>query len=543
MSRLLVTGGSAGIGFAAARLCAAAGDRVITLGTRPPRAGGELEGVLYRRFDLSRAVGVEGGAVDSRELINDFLGHEDASWAILLHCAGRGRVATLGTSPVDDTLSVLEVNLWAPIALTHYVAHRHSQAQTDTPVGHLYVSSLMATFPCTRFASYGASKRGLESFAWNLRRERLPGRRQVDRRVGSVAVLRPGSTRTEMQYRSGLRGPDEALHGASPEQVAKRVCRLLRRMRARPGRSPAPRTAGVVNALIRRLGAPVTALGRVRARGSLRRTAAFTGWEGKRVVVTGAASGIGRELLAGLRDAGAEVIGVDRAAPAEISVDLQDRGQVEALAREIGAAGGIDALVHSAGLSAVGQFADIPLRAHRQVFDVNLRAPVLLTELLLAHDRGDTSRGGIGAFRPGASIVFVSSLGVRVGYPGAAVYAATKAGLVGYAEGIRKECAAAQVHVSIVMPGPVRTAHARRYSPAGSPEERRTKPDTVAAAIQRGMEKRWGVTIPGVSARLFGLFGSAMPGLTALLLRRALLDRIKDPLLPPESQGSFKDQS
>lgn len=247
-----------------------------------------------------------------------------------------------------------------------------------------------------------------------------------------------------------------------------------------------------------------------------------------RCLVTGAADGIGRALLEALAERGDRVVGLDRDADradavrapgAEMHVvDLTDDGARPGLLDRLagGEEGPFDLIAHNAGISHVGPFEATDLDAQRAVVDLNLRAPIVWTRDLLR-------RGLVGER---ATFVFVSSLSHHVGYPGAAVYAATKDGLTSFARSLAASLAPEQ-HVLTVFPGPVRTAHARRYAPPGSGEERRMPPAELARRILRAVDRRRSTLVPGTGNRIAALLGRTAPGLTARLLRRALYDRLR----------------
>jgi NAD(P)-dependent dehydrogenase (short-subunit alcohol dehydrogenase family) len=499
---------------------------VIAVGRRPPTdVPADLD---YRQIDLSKLWHSGDGAA-ARSFPRPL--------GALVHNAGLGVLAPPGVADPDALLDVLEVNLWAPIHLAYTLEEREELA--SRAMVHLFVSSVMASHPCRNFASYGASKAALEAFAWNLAAEGSGDRGGVRR---TVAVLRPGTTRTGMHYKSGLLSADSPPRGAAPERVAAFASVMLRRAAANPRRQLRRRSAGAVNALIYAIGSVRSGFARHRATSALRRAQPFGGWRDARVVVTGGASGIGKEIAQLLAAQGADVIVADlpseKAGLVDYALDLSQCEEVVAFAEFL--RGGVHALFHCAGVSAVGRFGEVPLAAHRAVYEVNLRAPLLLTEELLRE------RDGARALRPGASVVFFSTLGVRTGYPGAATYTATKAGLVGYADGIRPECGADGIHICTVIPGPVRTPHAQRYSPPGSRDGRRRSPQAVAREVVRAVERRAAVAIPGSSAKFLGAVGTLFPRFTTALFRRTLLGRIEEPLLPPRhhhAQGSLSDQS
>jgi len=242
-------------------------------------------------------------------------------------------------------------------------------------------------------------------------------------------------------------------------------------------------------------------------------------------LVTGASSGIGRATALRLSRAGARVIllGRDRDALDEVAAkttgtvivaDLADPSEVErAAAESVAVAGRVDVLVNNAGEGMAGPFAEInPLRAELLV-RTNLLAPIRLARALLP-GMLDRKRG---------HIVNVASIAGHVGVRNEAVYAATKAGLIGFSESLRYELAGTGVGVSVVSPGVVRTAFFER---AGRPYTRRLprliEPDRVARAILRGIrrnkaqvfEPKWMAlpawlrgAFPGVYRALAGRFG------------------------------------
>jgi NAD(P)-dependent dehydrogenase (short-subunit alcohol dehydrogenase family) len=239
-----------------------------------------------------------------------------------------------------------------------------------------------------------------------------------------------------------------------------------------------------------------------------------------RALVTGAASGLGRALATALAARGGTVCALDRDAPGlatlplsteQIAADLADRPGRPALAARLAAVGPFDAVLHVAGISATGRFEAIDPAAHAAVIEVNLTAPIVLTDTLIAR----------GALAPGASLVFVASLSHRTGYPGAAVYAASKDGLVAYAEALAASPEARGLHVLTVLPGPLDTPHAARHAPPGASRRGRMDPDRAARAILARLGTR-GTLTPGLGPAALGLLGRLAPGLATELMRRAL---------------------
>jgi short-subunit dehydrogenase len=241
---------------------------------------------------------------------------------------------------------------------------------------------------------------------------------------------------------------------------------------------------------------------------------------GSVALVTGASSGIGREVARRLAADGARVLahGRDAAALAELDAtpliaDLAEPGAGARLAAAaLAAAGRVDIVVGNAGLGWAGPFAEMPPEAAARLLAVNLAAPIDLTRALLPAF-GD---------RPGY-LIFVTSIAGRMGVAGEAVYSATKAGLDSFAESLRFELHGAPVRVGVVVPGVVDTAFFERR---GRPYERASpRPVPAGRVADRvvGMIRRSGAesytpgwlrlpvavrgTLPGVYRRLGARFG------------------------------------
>ena len=259
----------------------------------------------------------------------------------------------------------------------------------------------------------------------------------------------------------------------------------------------------------------------------------------KRVVVTGAASGIGAALVASYAARGCAVVGLDqdehlatettKKVQAETGVtprflfgDLADPADLTSLARALGSER-IDVLVHSAGINATGAFERSEINTQRAVLDVNLRAPLQLTRALLASN----------ALTRGSSVVFISSLSHFVSYPGAAVYAASKDGVTAYARSLGVALAPRGVHVLTVFPGPTRTPHAAQHSPDNRLEHKRMPPEALAAGIVRAVEQKRRHYVPGGSNKLFAALGRWLPALPERVMMRTLFDKMKARGDPP----------
>ncbi len=236
---------------------------------------------------------------------------------------------------------------------------------------------------------------------------------------------------------------------------------------------------------------------------------------GARVLVTGASSGIGAATALELSARGARLVlsGRDQEALAGVAAraggeilpaDLSDPSADLAVR-----AGRVDMLVACAGEGWSGPLARMPGGTAERVIAVNLTAHVQLTRLLLP---GMLERGR-------GHLVYVASIAGAVGVREEAVYAATKAGLLAFAESLRYELPG--VGVTAVVPGVVDTPFfARRGRPYTRRRPAPVPPERVARAIAVAVERdRAEVYVPAwlrLPARLHG----AAPGAFRVLARR-----------------------
>ncbi|HET9986329.1 MAG TPA: SDR family NAD(P)-dependent oxidoreductase [Longimicrobiales bacterium] len=216
------------------------------------------------------------------------------------------------------------------------------------------------------------------------------------------------------------------------------------------------------------------------------------GLDGLAALVTGASSGIGRALALALAAAGADtvLVGRDRARLHAVAgeaerlgataiveaLDLTDDAAVRALAAGIAAEpGGLDVLVHAAGVIALGPTDAASLEDLDRQYRTNLRAPYLLTKLLLRPLR---ARRG--------QVVFINSTVALGARPNLGAYAATKHGLRAVADSLRAEVNPDGVRVMTVYLGRTATpmqAAVHRYEARPYRPERLIQPEDVATAV------------------------------------------------------------
>jgi short-subunit dehydrogenase len=187
--------------------------------------------------------------------------------------------------------------------------------------------------------------------------------------------------------------------------------------------------------------------------------------ERARVVFTGAGGGIGRVSVPTLLQAGAAVMLVGRSA-ARLAPQAQQLARRHGSARVawhaadllcsdcIGALAtaassfGANVVVHGAGVPSFGPLRSLASGDLQRVLHTNLMAPMLLTQALLP----------LLCSLPSAQVLFVGSALGRLGLPGFSAYSASKFGLRGFAEALRRELGDSAVRVQYLGPRSTRTA-------------------------------------------------------------------------------------
>jgi NAD(P)-dependent dehydrogenase (short-subunit alcohol dehydrogenase family) len=252
---------------------------------------------------------------------------------------------------------------------------------------------------------------------------------------------------------------------------------------------------------------------------------------GKTAVVTGAASGIGRQiaLALGRRGCHLALADLDAAGLAQTEdmlggrdlvvsrhrLDVADAEAVAALpAHVLDRHTGVDLLINNAGVALGGTFEEVDLADFEWLFEINFWGLVRMTRAFLPHLRR----------APDASLVNVSSLFGLIAPPGQAAYAASKFAVNGFSQALRHELRGSNVGLTIVHPGGVATGIAQNARRAGTlsaeeDEQRlrdvqrllRMPPERAGEIIVAGVERRRQRVLVGGDAKIAALVARLAP--------------------------------
>ena len=243
---------------------------------------------------------------------------------------------------------------------------------------------------------------------------------------------------------------------------------------------------------------------------------------GSWALVTGASTGIGRELAflcaadgrnvvlvarsaERLERAAADIRRTHRVRAVALPMDLTEPGAAERLLAETGGNGiEVDFLINNAGFGMSRRFTEVPLRTQRAMIALNLGALADLCRLCLP---GMIERGRGRVLNVGSGAGHVPGLGFTA-------YAATKAFVLHLTEGLAGELAGSGVTASVLCPGPVNTPFLGTAGIGGLSGIRRlalADPRRVARAGYRGALRGRVVIHPGILPRLVPLVPRLLP--------------------------------
>jgi NADP-dependent 3-hydroxy acid dehydrogenase YdfG len=210
---------------------------------------------------------------------------------------------------------------------------------------------------------------------------------------------------------------------------------------------------------------------------------------GKKAIVTGASSGIGKEVALRLLQSGVQVSLVSRNPDRILSelpvgshaqgyaIDLGDIAQVSTKIQAIVAEmGGVDILINNAGLAYIGELIDMPLIEWQKLFDLNITSVFQCLQAVLPTMRSQKS----------GTVINVASIAGKQGFPNWGAYCASKFALVGLTQAIAAEEQPHGVKVMSICPGSVDTPLWDTLGDKVPPNFNRSamlRPDTVAESI------------------------------------------------------------
>jgi short-subunit dehydrogenase len=255
--------------------------------------------------------------------------------------------------------------------------------------------------------------------------------------------------------------------------------------------------------------------------------------DGKRVLVTGASSGIGLELARVLAARGAVLAISSRSAerleqiseelasavpgirkPLPVACDIADGESVRHL---IGACveslGTVDVLINNAGICVYGSVERTPVTDFRALLDVNFLGPVQAMLEILPFMK----RQGHGL------IVNISSVAAIHGVPYLGAYSASKAALVALSQSMRAELAGSDVRVMLVYPDYTESAIFENETKVGGarrPEGPYAPASDVAEAIVRAIEAEKRDLILGTRGKALAFFDGTAPRLVENAMRK-----------------------
>ena len=249
---------------------------------------------------------------------------------------------------------------------------------------------------------------------------------------------------------------------------------------------------------------------------------------GRRILITGASSGIGKALAQQMAPLGAKLVLAARSedklkaladslpgAPLVVAADItQDADRQRLLERAVEQLGGLDVLVNNAGIASWAHFADSTEEILRQIMEVNFFAPAeLIRKAIPILVNGNQP-----------AIVNVSSMCGRRAMPAWTEYSASKYALCGLTEALRGELARFDIDILLIIPGLTKSDFSQHFlkseGRAKIEYDKGMPPETVANAIVKAIRKNKTETWIGSDTQWMLRVNRWLPRLVDYLLAR-----------------------
>ena len=213
----------------------------------------------------------------------------------------------------------------------------------------------------------------------------------------------------------------------------------------------------------------------------------------KVAIITGAASGIGKEIARRFAEEGAKVVIADLILPAAqaavaeftsaghtalaVAMDVSDEAAVEVgVAAAVAAYGNVDILVSNAGIQIVHPLDEFPFAQWKKMLAIHLDGAFLTTKACLKQ---------MYAAGTGGSIIYIGSVHSKEASALKAPYVTAKHGLIGLSKVVAKEGAKHGVRANVVCPGFVRTPLVEKQIPEQAKELGITEPEVIKNVMLR----------------------------------------------------------